>query len=156
MIDYVKWDRNFETGIPLLDEQHKELILLINNLYKKKKDLSKEKISKLLVNLSDYVRVHFKSEEFLLYVMKYPQISLHKKEHQIFVFKIKEIIAQYHRGNLAHIPEDVFAYLKRWILDHILKTDMKYSCYKNHEKIGAIQKRIYARCQTLSFNPDGE
>jgi len=73
--DVVVWDEKYATGIQLIDDQHKELFSLTNELFhaclsgeEALKGVFKETMERMVA----YVRFHFGAEQELLQRVKYP------------------------------------------------------------------------------------
>jgi hemerythrin len=75
-----------------------------------------------------YVKYHFAAEEKLLEQVKYPDLALHKKEHESFVKKVLEGVKEFEEGK-KFIPNVFVRYLKEWVLAHIAVEDKKYAEY---------------------------
>ncbi len=125
-MDFFKWEDSYSVGVRKIDEQHKKLFDLINQLGNamitgKGRDI----ISKLLKELKDYTVYHFTDEEKLMEDNGYPELLSHKDIHKNFVNKIKDFEKKNEEGNLS-LSVDLFNFLKDWLKGHILGTDMKY------------------------------
>jgi hemerythrin-like metal-binding protein len=62
------------TGIPLIDKQHKQFILLVNKLVvnNHKGDMTKAEFNDCFDEIIAYALEHFDAEEFLMRSAKYP------------------------------------------------------------------------------------
>ena len=56
----------------------------------------------------------------------YDDLINHKKIHVKFVNKIKELKSDFESGE-KELSKDVMAFLKAWLVEHIMGTDQKYS-----------------------------
>ena len=84
-----------------------------------------ETISDTLTRMTEYADYHFKSEEAFMQKYAYPEYEAHRLEHIAFMRKTAELAM----GTMAYkksIPTDLLEYLKSWLVEHILVTDMKY------------------------------
>ncbi len=115
--------------IDLIDRQHQKFI----NIYNKSLELmarngnnitDAEKLE-IINELSDYMKIHFKTEENLMMLAHYPDIEKHIKEHIHYIDKIDEFVAAYKYRNPA-LFENMLVFMKKWFLSHIKKTDSKY------------------------------
>ena len=130
----VEWDDRYLVGIPLVDEQHKELITMTNTLYRGcLEGDAKAKIyfMQTIHGTVDYVKHHFSAEEKILESVNYPDIGEHKREHEGFIRQIFEQVKSF-EGGKKFVPNDFVRYLKDWILAHIALTDKKYAEYIHH------------------------
>ncbi|MBK7228223.1 MAG: bacteriohemerythrin [Ignavibacteriales bacterium] len=119
------WSAQYETGIFMVDTQHKKLVDAINTLHDSMKDgKGKEVAEKTLNFLVDYTIQHFSAEEDLMKKKAYPDFVNHKANHDKFVAEVKEIKAKYLAGKI--LPMQVSSILSDWLKNHILGTDKKY------------------------------
>jgi hemerythrin len=127
----VEWDDKFSVGIPLIDEQHKELIRLTNELYQgclTGNDEAEEFFFKTVRGAMEYTKFHFSAEEKLLENAKYPYYAEHKKQHEDFVMQMVNDVKSFHEGK-KFVPNNFVRYLKDWILSHIALMDTRYAKY---------------------------
>ncbi len=125
----ITWKDIYETGVPVIDDQHKNLIKLINDLYEaQKKGQGQLVIGNILDNLVDYTQKHFTAEEQLFENTAYPQIEDHKKEHAYFTGRINEFKSDQKSGNII-LSLKTIDFLKDWTINHILGTDKEYTPY---------------------------
>jgi hemerythrin len=119
------WSTQYETGILLVDSQHKKLVDAINDLHDAMKEgKGKDKIEKTLDFLVDYTVLHFSAEEKLMQQKNYPDYSNHKKVHDKLVTEVKDIKTKYLAGKV--LPMEVSTFMSDWLKNHILGTDKKY------------------------------
>lgn len=122
------WSTQYETGILLVDTQHKKLVDAINTLHDAMKEgKGKEKIESTLNFLVEYTVLHFSAEEKLMQQKNYPDFNNHKKVHDKLVDEVKEIKAKYIAGKI--LPMQVSTFMSDWLKNHILGTDKKYVPY---------------------------
>jgi hemerythrin len=128
---FVEWDDKYSVGIPLIDEQHKELIRLTNGLYQGclAGDAAAHKFFFHAIHgAMDYVKYHFSAEETILANVKYPRLARHKKQHEDFVLKMVEDVKSF-QGGRKFVPNNFVRFLKEWILSHIAIEDTQYARY---------------------------
>jgi hemerythrin len=125
------WNDRYLVGIQLIDDQHRELLRLIDNFYLgcSKDDETAKTTFKLTVHgLISYIKYHFATEEQLLERIKYPDISAHKRQHAEFTRDILERIDNFERGK-TFSPRCFIRYVRDWILTHMALIDKKYATY---------------------------
>ncbi|WP_300759046.1 bacteriohemerythrin [uncultured Brachyspira sp.] len=128
---YIVWEDKYKTGYKRIDDQHQELIEIINDLYDcmENRDSEDEKLKKALKNALkktvDYVSYHFLCEEKIMNAIKYDKIIPHSSYHREFTNTIYKYVQSYEDGSLKAI-DDLVKYLKDWFLNHILVTDKKF------------------------------
>jgi hemerythrin len=128
---FIEWDQRYSTGIPKIDDQHKELVRLTNELYASCLSSDEEMRAKFKSTLSSlvcYVSEHFGAEERLLQRVNYPRYIDHKKEHEAFVKKILEEVKLFNSGK-SFVPNNFVRFLRDWTLSHIAVSDKAYADY---------------------------
>ena len=148
-VSIVSWESSFATGIELIDDQHRQLVDLTNELYKACRagnnalqTAFKESMGKMVA----YVRYHFSAELELLQCIKYPDYSAHKKEHDDLIKKILEAAQDYDSGK-KFIPNHFVRTLKDWVFGHIAVTDRLYSLYvADQKKKGLLSDQDIVSC----------
>ncbi|MFP3089423.1 bacteriohemerythrin [Treponema sp. TIM-1] len=138
----VEWDDRYLIGIPLIDEQHKELIRLTNNLYEsclQGDEAARENFRIAIQGTVDYVKFHFGAEEQILKNVNYPEFTAHKKQHEEFVRQVLEEVKNFEEGK-KFVPNIFVRFLRDWILTHIAMVDKKYAEYIiNLKKNGGLK-----------------
>ena len=88
----IKWDdATYSTGIVKIDDQHKQLVGLLNNLILNKNPDDKEFTTKVFTTLVVFVRTHFQDEERLLRKIHYPGFDHHHQTHIDFSNKVVDL-----------------------------------------------------------------
>ncbi|MDR1107591.1 MAG: bacteriohemerythrin [Spirochaetaceae bacterium] len=127
----VEWDDRYLIGIPLVDDQHKELIRLTNELYEScllGDEAARETFKSAIRKLVDYVKFHFGAEERILKNINYPEFAVHKRQHEDFVRQVLEEVKNFEEGK-KFVPNIFVRFLRDWILTHIAMEDKKYAEY---------------------------
>lgn len=125
-MDTISWKNDFSVGITEMDNQHKKLLAMINRLIEEQKALTDPvTIGELLTEMTDYAQEHFRAEEFLLAEYGYDKKAEHEGLHQSFIDKT---ISFYSATDIGPniLSNALLDYLSSWLLDHILKEDMRY------------------------------
>ena len=121
---YMQWTHDLETGIHVIDEQHKRIINYINELDHASKTGSAEEVQQVLEGLLDYTVTHFEFEEELQEKAGYPFLKAHQRVHEIFM---KRIAAFRERANDGEdIVPELLSMLKVWLSSHIKGDDQDY------------------------------
>jgi len=129
--DIVVWDEKYATGIDLIDNQHKELFFLTNELFRAclgGESVVQGVFKETMGRMVDYVRFHFSAEQDLLQKINYPDYQEHKKQHDTLVMKILEAVKEYSEGKKL-VPNQFVRTLRDWILSHIAHYDKLYASY---------------------------
>lgn len=125
----IVWTEQYSIGDPLLDQQHRLIIEMLNLLTEFSiAKIDPETISQLLSDMTHYSQMHFKTEESYLSKRGYPYLKEHKENHVQFILKT-ERFCEAAMINLTNLPDHMLAYLSSWWRHHILEEDMKYKSY---------------------------
>ncbi len=135
----MEWTDKLATGISTIDSQHKELFKRINNLVAAiKQHRCKEEIDGTLKFLDDYARFHFAEEERRMQEAGYGGLDEHKKHHAVYLQNISELKEQASLPRVQGASYDLSATTNQvvvdWIVDHIMKLDMKFGGFLNSRK----------------------
>ena len=127
-VTYVEWQDEYSVGIPMVDDQHKELIKLTNELYQScldGDDQARASFKEVIQKTVQYIKFHFSAEERIMSNVKFPDYKEHKKQHEGFVKEVIEGAKRFEEGKA--VPYVFVDFLKKWILNHIALSDKKYS-----------------------------
>ena len=128
-MEIIKWRESYETGIPSMDQQHRVLIDLINQLYTMMREKSSEdELGSILQRCLDYGEEHLQTEEALLEQHGYPEMEQHIAHHQKF-FKTIEDLKQQYGEQEGEVTPEIYKFLRTWWIDHIVAEDKKYGPY---------------------------
>lgn len=132
MADAIPWKKEYSVNIREVDEQHKYLIRIINDLHDvivKKSDQGT--VCKLLERLIQYTRTHFEGEEILMRGCDFPRYKAHKAMHDQFISEVEalQMRAKISQGSEQLVGMEMLFKLKDWLVDHILVMDMDYSSH---------------------------
>lgn len=121
----IEWKECYSVGIPAIDDQHKTLVRLINLLEEESGTAS---VNIVLGELDHYVREHFRDEEAMLVAAGYAAFGPHHEQHEAFKDWLLSVERVFRNGGgaTAEIAGPVNAYLKTWLIHHILVCDMAY------------------------------
>ena len=126
----VVWSNVYSVGFPAIDDQHKILINIINDLIKLDQGgstFSKAAFAMAFSKAGEYAQTHFHDEEEILKKVNYPNLSEHKKKHESFMTELWKEFSSFKEGNES--PESLIRFLKNWLLDHIARIDKQYVPY---------------------------
>jgi len=131
----INWSDSFSVNVKAMDDQHRKLVQLINELNDAMKlGKSKDIMENILKGLVDYTLTHFSSEEDLMKTNNYPGFSNQKKEHEALVKQVADYQNKYHSGQMV-LGVEVMNFLKDWLINHISGSDKKYGPFLNQRGI---------------------
>jgi hemerythrin len=129
----IAWSDSLSVQVAEIDQQHKNLIAMINELSEAMKaGKGKEVLEKIVNSLIGYTATHFKTEEKYFARFAYPDTENHQKEHAAFVKKVTDFKNGFEAKKVS-VTVDVLTFLSDWLKNHIMGTDKKYSQFF-HEK----------------------
>jgi hemerythrin len=123
------WTKQFETGVPEIDEQHRQLIRHVNNLEALlvQTNLSRAEVESLLEFvgfLEDYVVSHFAYEEECMQRFRCPMHEKNKLAHQQFLGLFRGFRDRIGKeGMRMDLIKELNQTIHAWIEGHILTVD---------------------------------
>ncbi len=121
---HLKWSRELETGVDIIDEQHKRIVQYINELHDAQVTLDRAKVGEIIEELVDYTVSHFAFEESLMEQANYPFLSPHQKVHGLFVNRVNKFVERFNEGE--EVAGDLLSMLQKWLVNHIRNEDGDY------------------------------
>ena len=120
------WNDSYLLGIPMIDNQHKNFFVILDNLETLNQKQEKSEMHSLINELQNYVIYHFKTEEDLMVKSQSPNIDLHVMEHELFRKKVEEFHHSYYNNN-EELLNEMISFMRKWLLIHISGTDAEYA-----------------------------
>ncbi len=121
-----KWGRQFVTGLPEVDDQHRKLVSMVNSFGEviANNTCTEEQLIRTFRNLAAYAQEHFDTEEKLMDRMKVDirHAQLHIGQHADFVSDLSSIAESTDMGK-SEDSRTLLEYLIHWLAFHILGTD---------------------------------
>lgn len=122
----ISWEQKYSVGVVELDNHHKQLISLINELhFAMGNDRGQQLVEGIINDMLAYAKMHFKIEENYMRESGYLGMLQHFREHERFVEKTQEMAQRCEEGEFV-LSFEVIQFLSDWLKCHILETDMKY------------------------------
>lgn len=129
----IQWTEAMSVGLEELDEDHRMLIRVINQLDANAGgDGRRETLRQCLNSLRRYAEFHFAREEKVLTTVNFPGIGVQQDEHRDFVARIQDVARRFEatEGPAPDvIDRDLLNFLRDWLSHHILIEDMAYRPY---------------------------
>ena len=140
----ISWDDNLLLGIPVIDNQHQELVAIANRLHNLVCE-GDECTDYLFIHsayaMVDYMHCHFSTEEKLMRLLDFPGAAEHKKEHDDFVKELLDISDQFYEEKEL-VPHRFTAFFKVWILSHIADYDKNFAEFVLNQRQKRAMDRI--------------
>lgn len=122
------WSSQFETGIELIDAQHRMLFDSLNELDAAVAEgTCAQKVEEGLARIARQSIRHFQSEETHMKALAYPARVRHAEEHHHLILQVRSI--QYLQAKGEAVTTEVTEFLTDWFDHHIREADMDYVAY---------------------------
>jgi len=121
---FINWKSEYNLGIPIIDEQHRGIVSIINSLhFGMQNNFIEEMLTPIIDMMYDYTHIHFQVEETFLQRISFPNAKTHHALHIDLSSKLNDIGR---RSMLDKDPYQVMNLLKDWWISHICSEDLKY------------------------------
>jgi len=131
-VEIIQWSPTLETGIDVIDQQHKRIVDYINALRIAQGKGDRGAVAKTIDDVIDYTQSHFGFEEALLEDAGYPLLNAHKRVHELFIRRVAVLHQRFKSGE--DIAQDLHNVLARWLITHIQTEDRHY--------VGAVKEKM--------------
>ena len=136
---FMEWSETYSVNVAEIDEQHKRLITLINELYEAAERGGSEQTVRAAVEefetitfvvdaLIDYTLDHFSVEERHMERLAYPGYEDHRAAHKAAIEKVHAFQREIEEGK-ALTALQIATFLKRWLQTHILDVDQRLGAF---------------------------
>jgi hemerythrin len=122
MTPWITWKSYYSVGEPSLDNQHKKILALVNEVYEAAERRDDAVVKRVLNELSRYALTHFRYEEQLMRDCGYAHVAEHSALHEEFRQRARAWEAE----AALLTARDLLLFLKQWWLGHIQSEDKKY------------------------------
>ena len=130
------WTEEMSVSVKILDEDHKTLIALLNELNDGiEANRARATLESVIEKLSTYTRIHFAREERMFAQTGYSDGPAHKAEHALLARRVMNLQARFESGQSRELGMETMAFLKSWLTDHIMGSDQKYAPHLNAKGI---------------------
>ncbi len=129
-MEIFQWDKNFETGLADVDQQHQRLVKVTNDFGQliSKNRVNDSDLKKIYEELVSYTQYHFEEEEKLMLSLDLDErfFSQHELEHKSFLQDVTFLHDQMLAGR-DESGNELFEFLSNWLVCHILGSDLSMS-----------------------------
>jgi hemerythrin len=121
------WTEGMSVGVKVLDEDHKKVFALIDELHEAivaghKKEVLEASIGRLM----DYSLTHLAREEAFFDESGYPGAAAHRLQHQRMVLRVESLRARMETGPVSMLSLELRNFLQDWWQVHIMGSDQGY------------------------------
>lgn len=130
----ISWSPEYAVGHELIDQQHQRLFALLADVRKQAySDDNSTLLNTSLMAMVDYAAQHFSDEEALMKEVGYPDLTLHKVQHDKLTNQVEDMVDNLKGGEIVMI-EHLLLFLTDWLVEHILVEDLAVTKYINSQK----------------------
>jgi hemerythrin len=123
------WREQLSVGNDLIDNDHKQLIDIINTANQSLQAMSRAGLLTALDQLNKYSRLHFSLEEKIAQAVGYPSMGPLHTSHEELLNKLGQIAAEIGEHWDAPAAEHFGKFLREWLINHVIKEDMLLKPY---------------------------
>lgn len=124
----ISWSNVLDIGLPVVDEQHKELIALSNGLIQAMVNgMGNDVLEDIFKELRDYTQKHFSEEEKYMEEINYPGLAGQKAAHAQLIADVDEFHILLESKSVT--PNQALDFINDWIIKHIMEMDSKIGEY---------------------------
>lgn len=132
-MEKIAWLSKYNIGNETIDNQHKFLIDIINEVIEARKNsMGIAEVKKVFTKLIQYANIHFRDEEKLMLQVDYPNYIEHKKKHQEFIDELIKVDKEISLEN-RYVSFEILVFLAKWFIDHIQVMDKDLAPYLYEE-----------------------
>ena len=123
------WKKSYNIGVPEVDAQHRRLVGMINELSDAMMDRHGQRtVPHILTELTDYIQLHFETEESYMQENQYPGIHQHKQMHIDLTRKVLDFREKAREGQEVKAKE-LLDFLCSWLKNHIMVEDKDFGAF---------------------------
>ncbi|WP_221798420.1 bacteriohemerythrin [Oceanobacter mangrovi] len=142
-----QWVAAFETGIDVVDSQHKRIFEYLKEVDNAIKLQDNDAIKAVAKALIDYSISHNAFEETLMERAKYPVLAAHSKVHEAFRARALSYDKRLEAGeDPIKVAKEVRSDIGLWLTNHIQRDDKDYVPYVKKSLEGGFVSRMIKRC----------
>ena len=121
----IEWVPALSVGNTQIDQEHKVLIAIVNDLYAAiNAGSGQAAVGKAMTAMIDYTNTHFSHEEALMQQYRYVDFEKHRKQHEGFVSRLNSLKDAY-ESNSPEAGSQLLNLLGNWWTTHITVYDRK-------------------------------
>ena len=125
----VAWSSALSVGDAEIDQQHRQLIDIINSLHKAMvAGKARQVIGNLIDRWVEYTVHHFQYEEKRMAACGYPELEKHRREHAEMARRVRDLKEKV-SGGQGLVELETRKMLKGWLAEHIKGSDKRYVPY---------------------------
>lgn len=130
----MEWKQAFSVGVESIDEQHKRIIHIINQVEDAMKASSPlNELIAVIGELEEYAATHFRHEEDLMARHGFEAGAKHRSMHAYFSRRVASVKARLSQGE-SDLASELLSFLSMWLIDHISHSDRQLGAFLNQRE----------------------
>lgn len=125
----LQWREQLSVCNDLIDNDHKQLIAIINTANQSLQAMSRAGLLAALDQLHKYSKQHFSLEEKIAQAVGYPSMVTLHTSHEDLLHTLGQIAAEIGEQWDAPTAEHFGMFLREWLINHVIKEDMLLKPY---------------------------
>ena len=134
-MELFQWKEEYDLGLEKIDNQHRQMVDMLNRLYEaKKSDAVHQIIEETLNGLVSYVEIHFADEEAAMREANYPDLDQQRRQHLEMtdeVIRMRNLMLQ--GGEPATF--ELLNFMSEWLKEHISGSDQKFGVFMHDQQV---------------------
>ena len=125
----LQWREQLSVGNDLIDNDHKQLIDIINTANQSLQAMSRTGLIAALDQLHKYSSLHFALEEKIAVAVGYPEMTGLHNSHENLLRNLRRVAEEIGEQWDAATTEQLGTFLREWLINHVIKEDMLLKPY---------------------------
>lgn len=123
----IDWSKEYETGIEIIDEQHRRLFEYFTEIDHCVESGDADKVSEVARGLIQYAISHNSFEESLMEKAHYEMLDAHRKTHASFAERAEGYVKKLDSGtDPMKLAREIRVDIGLWLINHIKREDKHY------------------------------
>lgn len=137
------WSAEFETGIDIIDSQHRQLFEYFSQINQAISSTDVDRVQEVARGLIHYAISHNTFEESLMKQAGYPMLDAHATIHEAFKQRAHRYLEQLDSGeDPMRVARDIRIQIGLWLMNHIKREDKHYVPYVKKSLDPGFAKRM--------------
>lgn len=126
----IEHPERYNVGIKQFDNEHQQLVKMINMLYLTTENSEEDRVAQKLVIslLVKFARTHFDGEETYMRHHQYPDLDKHHQCHRVIYTQLLDLERRFEMST-GPVSNHAYQFLLNWLDEHILTEDKLYAEY---------------------------
>lgn len=138
---YFEWADDLAIDNGPIDEDHKHLVLLVNELHTATSEgQGHDVVGAVLEQLIVYTKEHLLREERTMEQAQFPHLKQHKIGHQKFIDSLLDLQGKYEAGSIT-VASQLSTLLRDWLSLHIRRSDRELLVFNEAQRKAKLRAR---------------